>query len=141
MIKTIILCDRCGKQLSDLEHPGRIKIEREIIEGEGTCCMGYKADFCDDCMAEIQEFIENKPKETQAAVPENVEKTECAEDKRQGNGFAKKYDTGKIIALKKAGWSSDKIAEEMGMTPEQVYNQIYNYKKKHPEEFQKGAKQ
>lgn len=42
----------------------------------------------------------------------------------------KKYDVGKIMALKKAGWKVKDIADEMKMTPQQVSNQIYLYNKK-----------
>ena len=41
----------------------------------------------------------------------------------------KSVDIGKIMALKNAGWSIGKIAEEMGMKPQAVSNAIYRYRK------------
>lgn len=41
-----------------------------------------------------------------------------------------KVDLGKIIALKKAGWSYKQIADEMKLTEKQVGNYLYNAKKR-----------
>ena len=54
--------------------------------------------------------------------------SEAAED--ESTTGKKKYDVGKIMALKKAGWKVKDIAGEMKMTAQQVSNQIYLYNKK-----------
>lgn len=41
-----------------------------------------------------------------------------------------KVDLGKIIALKKAGWTYKQIADEMKLTEKQVGNYLYNAKKR-----------
>jgi len=64
-------------------------------------------------------FMMEEPQET---VSEEVE-----DESTTGK---KKYDVGKIMALKKAGWKVKDIADEMKMTPQQVSNQIYLYNKK-----------
>ncbi len=46
-------------------------------------------------------------------------------------------DTGKIVALRKAGWKVKDIAEEMGLTTSQVSNVLYQEKKKLERENEK----
>ena len=69
--------------------------------------------------------IENIVK-SEAKAQETV--SEAAED--ESTTGKKKYDVGKIMALKKAGWKVKDIADEMKMTAQQVSNQIYLYNKK-----------
>ncbi len=40
-------------------------------------------------------------------------------------------DIGKIMALRKAGWSLNRIANEMNMSRQSVWNAISRWKKKH----------
>ena len=68
----------------------------------------------------------SEPAKSEAKAQENV--SEAAED--ESTTGKKKYDVGKIMALKKAGWKVKDIADEMKMTPQQVSNQIYLYNKK-----------
>ena len=60
----------------------------------------------------------------QESVPEPP-KPEPVKRKRRSS-----IDIGKIMALKNAGWSNVKIADEMGMNPQSVANAIYQHKKK-----------
>ena len=62
---------------------------------------------------------------TPAAVVESVKNVEPPEKKKR-----KRLDMGKIMALKKAGWSNKAIAEEMGMTSGAVAVAISTYKKR-----------
>lgn len=39
-----------------------------------------------------------------------------------GQGWKRKLDTGKMTALRNAGWSYEKIADEMGCSAETVWN-------------------
>ena len=74
---------------------------------------------------------QNKEKRSEHAKSEaKAQETvsEAAED--ESTTGKKKYDVGKIMALKKAGWKVKDIADEMKMTPQQVSNQIYLYNKK-----------
>lgn len=68
----------------------------------------------------------SEPAESEAKPQETV--SEVVED--ESTTGKKKYDVGKIMALKKAGWKVKDIADEMKMTPQQVSNQIYLYNKK-----------
>ena len=64
-------------------------------------------------------------------------KTEVKETEEDQGKPKKKLDIGKIIALKKAGWSAADIAEELGTTAQSIYSAVYTYKKK--VEAAKGA--
>ena len=44
-------------------------------------------------------------------------------DARKQNNV-KKIDMGKLMALRKAGWSYEKIADEMGISPQTVANRL-----------------
>lgn len=49
LIKTLYICDRCEKQVSDL----RSKVEFNFIEPHR-----YNYDLCKDCAARLVEFME-----------------------------------------------------------------------------------
>lgn len=69
---------------------------------------------------------ENEPKQPEKlfrAPKDGVLKPEAKKTRR-------KIDYGKIMALHNAGWSNQKIANEMGMTYNAVATAISNYKKK-----------
>jgi len=69
----------------------------------------------------------SEPAESGVKQPETVQ--DQNESKPQ-----KRIDTGKIMALKKAGWRNKDIADEMHMTPNAVASAIYLYKKHHTEQ-------
>lgn len=139
MRKTVILCDRCRKEIEG--HPIMIRpvtTDREtgdIIE-DWRPEEFKKRDYCVDCaeiiMAAAQGMAEKKrfrdlfesdpdkglkPDPKEEPEPE-VKAGAVVEDGQQTAAEpAKKLDVGKIMALKDAGWSNEKIAEEMGSTP------------------------
>ena len=80
-----------------------------------------------DDMRRVLNRDENTPL-LSAKLPESVPelpKAEPAKRKRRNS-----INIGKIMALKNAGWSNVKIADEMGMNPQAVANAIYQHKKK-----------
>lgn len=88
---------------------------------------------CDNEMVMPDNGTENHNNETDeldsgtsAAVEETVESTEKSPVKKK----RKRLDMGKIMALKRAGWSNKSIAEEMGMTSNAVAVAISTYKKR-----------
>lgn len=139
MIK--ILCDRCGKEMKEHgEDIGYIIMGVNVNPMKGVVLMqgddGLNIDshYCPDCMNEIKAFIQNRknmsllstnPQKTVSEPHETLSKPEKTE--RKGR---KRIDIGKIMALKNAGWSNAKIADEMGMNPQAVANAIYQHKKK-----------
>ena len=74
---------------------------------------------------------QNEGKRSESAESEaKPQETVSEEVEDESTTGKKKYDVGKIMALKKAGWKVKDIADEMKMTPQQVSNQIYLYNKK-----------
>lgn len=71
---------------------------------------------------EEEEMEEKQPAITVTAVEEPSKKTV--------GGGGKRVDTGKIKALKDAGWSAAKIADEMGVSVQAVYNHIKKMEEK-----------
>lgn len=143
MIK--ILCDRCNREIQEHgENIGYISLGininplQGIKENEISIQGAEFGDwhFCPGCMNEIKEFIKNRPNftlteqsiESVSKEPETVSEPKKAEQKGR-----KRIDIGKIVALKNAGWSVAKIADEMGMQPQSVSNALYQYKKKQSE--------
>lgn len=143
MIK--IICDRCGEELP---HPLRA----------GYIMWGFRADgtgkllqenpfkglhFCAACMEEIRSFICEPKKEKPFEVEEEAnvcpatDVTSTEEPEQQEQALEKKrrrrIDYGKLMALRKAGWSHKDIADEMGMTKAAVATAICTYLKKHPD--------
>lgn len=116
--------------------------------------------FCKKCTEDIRRYVRTlplKPSENDEKRDQNKEKCDqnnekCDQNKEKRSEHAKseakaqetvseaaedesttgkkKYDVGKIMALKKAGWKVKDIADEMKMTAQQVSNQIYLYNKK-----------
>lgn len=61
-----------------------------------------------------------KPKAVRAAGHDH----KPAEKVTAGPGKRQKLDDGKMLALRRAGWTYDKIADEMGCSPQTVINHI-----------------
>lgn len=58
-------------------------------------------------------------------------KTECVSGSMDGSSRPRKrvkVDTGKLMALRKAGWSMKKIGEELGISESSVFNYLKKLK-------------
>lgn len=125
MKKICFVCDFCGKEITG----EGMRLIRVSFEKGGAFTEQENADefhFCKKC---------------NAALIAELDKTESAsaKDKKPASGDKKKspekssgrrLDAGKVMALSKAGWSNEKIAEEMKVTEEQIYKCIYYQKNK-----------
>ena len=107
----IIKCDRCGKIFpGDSDNTGYIIMGwRSIFSyADEDPHPQYKDfDFCETCMDEIRDVIEN------------VKKPEPVPEKKKPVPPSNKIsdvDVGKIRALHNAGWSNAKIADEMKLS-------------------------
>lgn len=110
-----IICDRCGAEITSRPKLGYIALnyrdpksgdllDNNILE---------ESDFCETCMHEITEYIGQKPDlRTRPKAKTVVTKP------------APKVDTGKIMALHKAGWSNQQIAEEMKISSQLVSSHL-----------------
>ena len=76
-----------------------------------------------ETVLEPQETVPNQPQELFRAPKDGKLQPEVKKTRQ-------KIDYGKIMALHNAGWSNQKIADEMGMTYGAVATAISTYKKK-----------
>lgn len=101
-------CDRCGKigQILDIIPDSKYKI---------TTNKSVILNLCSDCEKDFEQFLKAKIKRNTT-----IEKEEKSEKQTR----SKNLDDGKILALRKAGWSYDKIAEELKCSPQTVANHL-----------------
>ena len=108
MRKITYYCDRCGK-----EAPSVVQIGYRTIDPETGDPVDYEfgAELCLDCFDLVD-------KATMAAVtskpPIKVKKTTTKRD----------IDMPKVLALRKAGWTFEKIGIEFGVTDQTIINRI-----------------
>lgn len=149
-----ISCDRCGREITG--YP--VKIAPEYVDresGEVWPDTGEKLpewaeklcgkDFCESCVEKVVRYalggMKVNPEFEQAvqemvkndAPPDEEDKneygnqdTDCSKEEKPGRV---KIDTGKIMALTKAGWSAAQIADEMHINTQAVYDARYRLKK------------
>ena len=119
-----IICDRCGADISKEPEYGLIWMGTRDYNEDVSIDAFYgddwsERDFCDKCMGEIRDFILNKPATPTEAPKEEPKAVEPVEPEAETEPAApvkvkpKELDTGKIIALHKAGWGYKAIADEL----------------------------
>ena len=148
-------CDRCGVEMTKEKRHGFVSVNtRDKAEGDLLEENEFESWlFCKKCTEDIRRYVRTlplKPSQNDEKRDQNKEKCDQNEGKRsepaeseakpqetvseeaedESTTGKKKYDVGKIMDLKKAGWKVKDIADEMKMTPQQVSNQIYLYNKK-----------
>lgn len=157
-------CDRCGKDLTKERRIGYIAINaRDKADGDLVEDNEFeKCHYCQKCISAVKRFLisapdeacaepksdENTQNETEIVQnePENTQnETEIAQNEPENDqidpadgkaGKRKRIDIGKIMALRNANWQVKDIADEMHLTPLQVSQAIYNYKKKHAQKVE-----
>lgn len=125
MRKTVLICDRCGKEIPEGENPGYIYLgSRNRDNGDilQDSCEFESNDYCEACMIEVTKYVA-----CGAADAEDKKNTVKAvkAPKPESTLPRRKIDYGKIEALANAGWSNKAIAEEMGMTTKQITDARY----------------
>lgn len=141
IVKQVIICDRCGKQLLTGEKIGYVEVHQRL-EPHGDAINKNEfedMDFCEECLCDITRYVACSPRKDKqdktemVSIPENpdkVDKTENGSSCAGTTACKRTIDYGKILALSNAGWDNKKIAEEMGMTPQQVSDAKWKAKKK-----------
>lgn len=138
-----VICDKCGAEIT--KDPIRLNmtyvdVMTGDIEDPITSKEQRERDYCELCAKAVLNFAE-KPEvlrfEYQAAMKKKEKEHTIKEPEEDQSKPKKKLDIGKIMALKKAGWSAADIADELGTTPQSIYSAVYTYKKK--VETAKGA--
>lgn len=114
----VVICDRCGKTIEGVRI-GSISWEWLVGPKEEIPMPNpfEHWDFCEDCMNNIRMVIEHKIEAEPVPDPEE-QQPDSEPKKRKRNpggkmGAPKKIDRGKVFALRKAGWTAAKIADEM----------------------------
>lgn len=152
-----IYCNRCSKELDRNNKIGYIALNyRQSYQGDFIGDNQYEdMDFCTECMDDLKAFLAESPEEHPKTPLKQVEtlskQTETVSEPQEGETSQQpklfrapkdgklqpevkktrqKIDYGKIMALHNAGWSNQKIADEMGMTYGAVATAISTYKKK-----------
>lgn len=154
MRKVVISCDRCGKVIEG--YPVNIAAEYvdrdsgdfwpDSVEKRPDWSQKIAGrDFCEKCtekivryalggMKENEEFAKAVEEMVKNASPDKPEKeaesntSDSHSSKEEKTGRAK-IDTGKVMALTKAGWSAAQIADDMGISAQAVYDARYRLKK------------
>jgi hypothetical protein len=121
---------------------------REGTEGEPKADNPLEAcHFCSACMENIMDYIMGKSKEKQEekqvkekkATTKDSEKKKKTEDKEEAeviegiSGKHVKIDAGTMWALRKAGWSVPKIADDLGIETQAARNWFRKHKDEEPE--------
>lgn len=108
MRKITYYCDRCGK-----EAPSVVQIGYRTIDPETGDPVDYEfgAELCLDCFDLVD-------KATMAAVNS---KPSVKVKKPTGK---KDIDMPKVLALRKAGWTFEKIGIEFGVTDQTIINRL-----------------
>lgn len=135
MIK--VVCDRCRQEI--------IGKPRYIAFGvkdstEGKIEVFGEGDYCENCIDEIKTFIIRGPAPVQEPLAAgSIQSSPLAagptESSPLAGSTARKagkrnthIDMGKVNALREAGWSIGKIAEEIHIPPEDIAEKIYSRK-------------
>lgn len=118
MRKYIFYCDRCGKQTDAVIQLGSRKIETEtgFVEADD-----WGAELCPDCFKEVDDMIAFMVKNPSVHFSNGTQIK--PKDPKKANNKSK-LDLGKIAALRNAGWSVAKIAEEMHCAEQTIRNHL-----------------
>lgn len=106
MKKVIYICDYCGKEIKGDVFTFRIakKIDDSLDFSQDM--KKWDPDICPDCLPAWIEAVAPKMEEPK---------------KKPGR---KPLDMGKVIALRNAGWSLERIASEMKVSPQTIANRL-----------------
>lgn len=104
MKKELFICDRCKAKMSD--YTIRIVPTWLTIDGQNKGAVfdnTAERNYCPDCAEEICTFM------------------------MTGKRKARELDEGKIVALRKAGWTLSKIADEMRVSTPTIISRLKKY--------------
>lgn len=105
-------CDRCKKVI---QEEGSVFYLALFAEGGEVTEEEISAvHFCKDCTPSVlSEFLtKDEKKEAKEEESKDAVKRRCKDNKR--------IDTGKVLALRKAGWSDEEIASDMNLSEEEI---------------------
>ena len=153
-----VICDRCGRDISDHANAGYISVVWRPIKGPDELSENpYEDyDFCEDCLKDIVRVIDFKEI---AVVPEDPEDEEPGADPDPGEPAVKEkepsrkrkapaqlpepkkmpVDPEKLRELVKAGKKTKEIAEFFGIPESSAYNYVRAFKREFNQGFTGGG--
>lgn len=142
MKRMLYTCDRCRKEITG----DPVNICMEVIDRENSDYLSdapypdiAELDFCRDCGDFIADRIRHFCKkgataiineDFESAVEEMIATSQP--DPPPTDKPKRRLDTGKVAALRKAGWTVKAIAEEMSCSEQTVYNALNKMKAPEP---------
>ena len=124
MKKICFVCDFCGKEITG-EGTRLVTVSfnnGSFTEPDNTA----EFHFCKKCNASLIAELDKAESVSAKDKKSGAKDKKKSPDESQG----KRLDAGKVMALSKAGWSNEKIAEEMKVTEEQIYKCLWYQKNK-----------
>lgn len=117
MKKTVIYCDRCGKEITGTVYqlavftsePGKSYDLGDDVEADTG------AELCEECFEIVDKATENAVNNVSDPEPQ-------PKPRRAANRID--LDLGKMVALRNAGWSIAKIADEFRVSEQTVRNRM-----------------
>ena len=124
MKKTTFYCDRCGKEITGVVNSlATVRFNVNVDDYADDMDIERGADLCWDCYQVVDEAVLHLVNDVRKA-PEPEPKPEPKPAKVRKPAKRKPLDLGKIGALTRAGWSVKKIAEELGVSENTIYNHM-----------------
>lgn len=133
MRKMTFYCDRCGHMIVGTKYQLGTLFTTEQNPEEEEWELDKGADLCDFCLNEIDDMVawmlknpkahfSSRPKETE----EEPKKTNIKHGERPVKRVGAITDDmlGRIAALRNAGWSYQRIAEDVGVSHQTVANRM-----------------
>lgn len=142
MQKLIYLCDKCGAEIKENERflittgPIGDPNNAESVDLCGTCYIG--------ALKVLKIYLTGGKTAPTAEKPEKPAEPKKPKAKPGGRMRKKKLDLGKIAALRNAGWSLEKIADELGCCTQTTANHIkeaQDFLKQHQNDHYKQEEQ
>lgn len=121
MRKITFYCDRCGKLITDKVYHEGYKL---LAEDGFAIDEEYGAELCRECFEEIDDMIAFMIKNPKIHFENGKPKEEAPKKTHGGDRKSLKLDLGKIAALRNAGWSLEKIGQEMRCSPQTIANHM-----------------
>lgn len=142
MKRIIYICDKCGREIEG--DPYKVAVDKLFAKPPGQEVNGIMSPhpypemdslhFCKDCMGSLVDLIRHHLK---ADIKKNCELESTEEvatsqsvpppssfSAPSEKGSRRKLDTGKVRALRNAGWSVKAIAEEMQYSDRVIYQAL-----------------
>ena len=116
-------CDLCGAEIQE----GGTYSKLAVVTMNDDKALAYETivgvDICDECVKTGALKARIKHEFRKAPEPK---RTPAAEESKPRRGGRKKipFDIGKAQALRKAGWTLEKIADELRCAPQTVANNL-----------------